>query len=74
LSLKVAQQQLYGEIRDDGRGFEASSGIPAEPVSTNGQGLENMKRRAAHLGGQVQIDSSPGSGVSVRLKIPLKHR
>ena len=80
LSLTLAGDQLWGEIRDDGCGFinlegagRDGAGGPLEPSSaTNGHGLENMRRRASQGGGQVHIDSAPGEGVSVKLMIPLK--
>jgi ligand-binding sensor domain-containing protein/two-component sensor histidine kinase len=66
LSLTVARGQLRGEIHDDGRGF-ADQTSPA-----NGQGLENMRQRAAQVGGQIDIESSPGHGARIKLMIPLK--
>jgi ligand-binding sensor domain-containing protein/signal transduction histidine kinase len=72
LSLTVSHNQLWGEIRDDGRGFTAQGGDPAS--STNGHGLENMRRRAAQVGGQVNIESSPDSGTCIKLMIPLKRQ
>jgi signal transduction histidine kinase len=73
LSLTIVHNQLWGEIRDDGRGFTSNSDGPAS-YSTNGHGLENMRRRAAQVGGRIEIDSSPGRGVSIRLMIPLNRR
>jgi signal transduction histidine kinase len=70
LRLELVQQQLWGEIRDDGRGFA----LAPESSSANGQGLENMKRRAAQLGGEVEIETAPGAGVCLKLRIPLKRR
>ncbi|MGH9939881.1 MAG: sensor histidine kinase [Blastocatellia bacterium] len=70
LSLTIARHQLRAEIRDDGRGFTANGGDPAS--ATNGHGLENMRRRAAQVNGQVHIDSAPGQGACVKLMIPLK--
>ena len=68
LSLTVAHGRLCGEIRDDGCSF-----LPAEG-SLNGHGLENMRNRAAQLGGVIDIFSAPGSGSSITLMIPLKRR
>jgi signal transduction histidine kinase len=72
LSLTIARHQLRAEIRDDGRGFTANDGNPAS--AANGHGLENMRRRAAQVGGQVGIDSAPGCGVAIKLMIPLKRQ
>jgi ligand-binding sensor domain-containing protein/signal transduction histidine kinase len=74
LRLRQQQQQLLGEIRDDGRGFLVSSETLAESNSTNGHGLENIKRRAAQLGGRVEIEALPGAGVSIKIMLPLKKR
>lgn len=49
------------DVRDDGRGC---AGRP-------GNGLSGMRERAESLGGQMQIDSSPGAGTRLRLLLPL---
>lgn len=53
------------EISDDGRGFSA---IGEE--SRSGQGLGNMKARAASLGGEFAIESGP-SGTRILVRAPL---
>jgi signal transduction histidine kinase len=50
-------------VEDDGRGLEAVHG--------SGRGLANMRRRAAALGGQLELESGP-AGTSVRLLLPLE--
>jgi signal transduction histidine kinase len=37
-----------------------------------GHGLENIRMRAAQLGCDLTIDSSPGGGTSVRVEVPVK--
>jgi signal transduction histidine kinase/streptogramin lyase len=75
LSISVSHSRLAVEIRDDGRGF---SDVSATEAPTNGHagghGLENMQSRAAQLGGQLSVDSSPGRGTCLKLTIPLKKR
>jgi signal transduction histidine kinase len=56
--------QLLVLIEDDGAGFEA-------PIQGRGMGLENMRARAALVGGALEIESSPGGGTRVFLKVPL---
>jgi two-component system, NarL family, sensor histidine kinase DevS len=53
------------EVDDDGMGFQ-----PAAEHGP-GQGLRNLRERAASLGGAVDIDSTPGQGTTVRVTIPL---
>lgn len=55
------------EIADDGRGFDPAN---ATSRTGGGQGLRNMADRAADLGGQLQIDSQPGTGTRLRLVVP----
>jgi signal transduction histidine kinase len=47
-------------IRDDGTGFQ-----PVEDGA--GQGLKNMKTRAASIGGAFGFFSSPGRGTAVEV-------
>ena len=52
------------EVDDDGRGFD-----PARATGT-GQGLRNLRERAAAVGGRAEIHSVPGEGTKVRITIP----
>jgi signal transduction histidine kinase/ligand-binding sensor domain-containing protein len=71
-SLRVTDNRLTAEIRDNGRGFAAPDAqAPVEPEH-QGHGLYSMQARAAELGGQLQIDSAPGHGTRLRLSVPLK--
>ncbi len=56
-------QDLLLEIEDNGIGMSL---IPTTP----GQGLRNIRERARLLDGKVDIDSGPGQGVTVRLRVP----
>ena len=53
------------EVADNGTGFNPAS------VGESGNGLRNMERRVASLGGYCQIDSQPGGGTRVRLSVPI---
>jgi signal transduction histidine kinase/streptogramin lyase len=69
LGVAIRDHQLTTEISDDGRGFD-----PDElSISTRGgNGLGNMQRRAAEVGGEIDIDSAPGRGTLIRFSFPLK--
>jgi signal transduction histidine kinase len=71
LSLAVAHNQVVGEIRDDGRGFVVAS-VAENGDGRGGHGLESIRQRAAQLGGQLSIASSPGGGTTIRVQFPLK--
>jgi len=51
-------------IGDDGRGFEPAA-------VHNGNGLANLKLRAAQAGGTLLVDSGAGRGTRVTLLLPL---
>jgi signal transduction histidine kinase len=51
------------EIIDDGIGFDTSKRQYA------GMGLENMRQRAALLNGELTVESTPGEGTCVRLRV-----
>ena len=55
-------------IEDNGRGFEVETQRGGEH-----QGLVNMRDRASHMGGQLQIDSAPGAGTRIIVRVPLTH-
>jgi two-component system sensor histidine kinase UhpB len=52
------------EMRDDGRGFAPD----AQP--RRGGGLTGMRERVALLGGEFELLSAPGRGVTIRVEIP----
>jgi signal transduction histidine kinase len=57
----------YVEIRveDDGAGFDAET-------FQQGRGLRSQQRRAQHLGGKLRVDSSPGLGTRLALRLPVE--
>jgi|GEM_PF-6245571 len=58
------KKELIMQTSDDGVGFDITA-------SRGGIGLANMKRRAELFCGAIKIDSSPGNGCSITVKIPL---
>ncbi len=57
-------------IEDDGRGFDVSKLTRVEP-SGRGAGLFTVRERARLLGGTGYIESQPGQGTRVTVKVPL---
>lgn len=53
------------QIIDNGRGFDANAERPVL-----GHGLSNMAERARAIGGEFAIDSSPGEGTTVTVRVP----
>ena len=69
----IEHDALVVTVKDDGKGFEASRG-GANGVTRGGNGLVNMARRAASLGGGYEIRSEPGKGTIAVLRVPLQTR
>jgi NarL family two-component system sensor histidine kinase LiaS len=51
------------EVGDDGRGF-----APGQPNAS--YGLASMRERAEGMGGSLTVDSRPGAGTRVRVRLP----
>jgi len=68
VDLACEDRTLAIEVRDDGAGFDPAAGPPSD---WRGFGLGAMRERAASVAGQVEIDSRPGAGTSVRLRLPI---
>jgi signal transduction histidine kinase len=54
-------------VEDDGRGFD----FAAKDRSDQCLGLMGMRERANLLGGSFVVESAPGEGTTIRVKIPL---
>jgi PAS domain S-box-containing protein len=54
-------------VEDDGVGFEAET---TSGANHRGLGLAGMRERAALVGGTAEIESRPGAGVTVYVRIP----
>ncbi|MDR3739918.1 MAG: two-component regulator propeller domain-containing protein [Terracidiphilus sp.] len=67
VQLDYEQTEVALEVRDDGEGFEAGE----DAVSPPGHyGLTGMRERAAMIGAQLEVTSTPGEGTTVRLRVP----
>ncbi len=75
VKLSINGNHLLAEIHDDGQGFipqPMEMAVAVLPKSRGGNGLGNMQARAAELGGQLKVESSPGEGTRLSLSIPIK--
>ncbi len=60
-------------LRDAGRTIElvvADNGVGIARGARAGLGLVDMEQRASLVGGELEIDSKPGAGTTVRLRAP----
>jgi signal transduction histidine kinase len=70
VDIEERAHELCLEIRDNGVGFEV--GNPAERSPNDGIGLMGMRERAEHLNGTLEVQSAPGKGTAINVRIPLK--
>jgi signal transduction histidine kinase len=65
VTMSCGSDGLLLEIADNGQGFDTSGEFPGH------LGLRSMKERARDIGGELEIESEPGEGTTVRLTVPL---
>jgi two-component system sensor histidine kinase UhpB len=63
VDLDASDGSLELRVRDDGRGFD-------ERGRRRGLGLDGMAERARLVGGELTIDSIPGSGTELVMRVP----
>lgn len=64
IRVRGGDDQVLAEVEDDGQGFELSGSIE------EGLGMLGMEERAAIAGGELEVDSAPGRGTTVRVRLP----
>jgi signal transduction histidine kinase len=65
LALHTGNGEVQLVVVDDGRGFNPREEFPGH------LGLRSMRERVAVAGGTFQIDSAPGSGTRLSVRVPL---
>lgn len=66
VSLQCHSNTVHLEIKDDGRGFD-----PSRKPQHASYGLLGMRERVAALGGHLGINSHPGKGTALCVRLPL---
>jgi signal transduction histidine kinase len=64
------EQHVVLIVEDDGAGFDPAGSAAGAPARL-GLGLTSMRERAALAGGEMEIESSPGSGTTVFIRVPF---
>ena len=70
LTLKAEAFEL--SVEDNGRGFTSGAREKTTDRFASGNGLKNMSRRLAQIGGRCDIRSQPGQGTKVLFVVPFK--
>jgi signal transduction histidine kinase len=71
LDLRYHTNEVALRVRDNGNGFQTTD--PTLPARGH-FGLQGMRERADQIGATLNVESSPESGTTVTLKVPLSNR
>jgi signal transduction histidine kinase len=72
IRLWASNGRVGAEIADRGRGFEPPPLVgPSATEREEHIGLRGMRERAVMVGGDIVVESRPGSGTRVRVEVPL---
>lgn len=72
ISMVCENDKLKISVEDNGKGFDATTHAASDAHSRDMRdGLRNMTKRFADVGGQCSIASTVGSGTSVKFILPL---
>lgn len=71
ITLTLAADCARLDVVDNGTGFDPQA-VAARPAGLGHVGLDAMRRRAAELGGSLEVESEPGGGTAIAVAIPLQ--
>jgi signal transduction histidine kinase/CheY-like chemotaxis protein len=72
VNLSLAERRTAAlSIRDDGRGFDLESALRAARARGS-VGLIQMRERAERAGGTFSLQSAPGKGTRIEVKLPIR--
>ena len=66
IALETSEGSVLLRVDDDGVGFD-----PDAPTDSRAMGILGMRERASLVGGCLSIDSSPGKGTRLAVRVPL---
>jgi signal transduction histidine kinase len=73
VSLQREGGYLCARVQDDGVGFQIAE-TGSHPKMDGGFGLFSIRERLKPFGGVVEVESEPGAGTRVTLRVPLQDR
>lgn len=69
MTLSYDDEEVILDVRDDGAGFD-----PAATTPTTSFGLRGMRQRTERLAGVLQVETEPGGGTAVSVRLPAVGR
>jgi signal transduction histidine kinase len=70
ITLMTGSGETRLDVRDDGTGFRRVAKGRERGARTGGLGLSSMRERAEELGGRLRVESTPGRGTHIEVRIP----
>ena len=70
INLRVNADWLVASVADDGKGFDVDA-VQSNYSRRGSLGMVNIQERAALARGEAQIESAPGKGTTVTVRVPL---
>jgi signal transduction histidine kinase/ligand-binding sensor domain-containing protein len=78
VSLILQEPAFLLTLEDNGRGFALeppkTGARPGPDRLDRGHGLANIRRRLAEIGGECEVQSTPGQGTRIRFRVPVNTR
>jgi signal transduction histidine kinase len=69
INVKFEPDNVWMQVLDDGRGFDVEEILAMQGAHF---GIIGMRERVEHVGGHFEINSSPGRGTQLSMKIPAR--
>ncbi len=73
VTLLQQDSTLIASVRDDGPGFDLNA-VNSNYSERGSLGMVNMRDRARLIDGQLSVESAPGRGTRVSIRVPLTDR
>ncbi len=74
VSLEKRDPYVHLHITDDGKGFDVKRYFSSPQIIRKGIGILGMKERIELAGGTFYIDSNPGNGTRISIRVPVVRR
>ena len=71
ISIRKVREVVHMEIHDNGKSFQVERALSAKRIKR--LGLLGMRERVEMVGGSFAVESSPGTGTTIRAELPFRN-